>query len=109
VSLGSFGILLSALPPCPRKNKTQKNKGAGHVLFFNTLSTTLVVSGLPFGGLVCLRKWRDNVLDCSCESAVQSVFGPRIGFLGPFDPFRCKTNGSITSSPVARSLRYAHL
>jgi hypothetical protein len=58
--------------------------------FFDTLSITLVVSGLPFGGLVCLRKCRDDVVDCSCESARQLVYGPRIGFLGPFDPFRCK-------------------
>jgi hypothetical protein len=74
------------------------------VFFFYTLSITLVVSGLPFGGLVCLRKCRDDVNDFSCESAVDSMYGSRIGFLGPFDPFWCKTNGSITSSCVAHSL-----
>jgi hypothetical protein len=57
-----------------------------------------------FGGLVCLRKCSNDVVDCSCESGGQSVYGPQIGFLEPFDPFRCKTNGSITSSHVAHSL-----
>jgi hypothetical protein len=95
VSLGSFG---TPFPSSQKNNKTKTTKGAGHVLVFGTLFITLVVSGLPFGGLVCLRKCRHDVVDCSCESAGQSVYGPQIGFLRPFDPFRCKTNGSITSS-----------
>jgi hypothetical protein len=74
VSLGSFDTPLSPLPPEKK----------------DTLSITLVVSGPPFGGLVCLRKCRDDVVDCSCESVGQSVYGLRIGFLGPFSPFRCK-------------------
>jgi hypothetical protein len=101
--LGSFSTPLSPLSPKNKQKKTQKNKEAGRVLFFDTLSITLVVSGPPFGGLVCLRKCRDDV-DCSCESAGQLVHGPRIGFLGPFDPLRCGTNSSITSSHVARCL-----
>jgi hypothetical protein len=100
VSLGSFGTPLSPLPP--EKTHT-KNKGVG-AGFLDTLSITLVVSGLPFGSLLCLGKFRDDVVDCSCESAGQSVYGPRIGFLGHFGPFCCKTDGSITSSRVARSL-----
>jgi hypothetical protein len=59
--------------------------------------------------MVCLQKCHDDVVDCSCESAGQSVYGPRIGFLGHFSPFQCKTFGGITSSCVARSLRDAHL
>jgi hypothetical protein len=70
------------------------------VFYFLTLSITLVHFGPPFGGLVSLRKCRDDVVNCSCESAGQSAYGPRIGFLGPFDPFRCRTSGSITSSHV---------
>jgi hypothetical protein len=75
----------------------------GRVLFIDTLSITLVVFGPPFGGLVCLEKCRDDVVDCSCESTGQSVYGSQIGFLGPFGPFWCKTNGGITSSHVAVS------
>jgi hypothetical protein len=82
---------------------------AGRVLFIDILSITLVVSGSPFGGLVLLRKCRDDVVDCFCVSAGQSVYGPRIGFLGPYDSFLRKTGGSINSSRVARSLQYAHL
>jgi hypothetical protein len=59
----------------------------GHVSFVDTLSITLVVSSLPFGRLFCLRKCLDDVVDCSCESVGQSVYGPWIGFLGPFVPF----------------------
>jgi hypothetical protein len=78
--------------------------------FFDTLSITLVVSDPPFGSLVCLSKCHDDVVDYSCESAGQLVYGPRIGFLGPFDPFPCNTGGSsITSSCVTCSLQYAHL
>jgi hypothetical protein len=66
--------------------------GVGRVLFF-----TLVVFGLPIGGVVCLSKCRDGVVDSSCESAGQSMYGPRIGFLGHFNPCWCKTNGSIDS------------
>jgi hypothetical protein len=62
--------------------------------FFDTLSIAVVIFGLPFGSLVCLRKCRDDVFDCSCEIAGQSVYEPQICFLGPFDPFQCKTNGS---------------
>ena len=42
----------------------KKNKGVGRVLFiyfFDTLSITLVVSGPPIGGVVCLSKCRDVV------------------------------------------------
>jgi hypothetical protein len=111
VTLGSFGT------PCPRKkeekkkkkHKREKKKGVGRVLFSDTLSITLVVFGPPIGGIVCLSKCRDGVVDCFCESLGQWVYGPRIGFLGHFDPCRCKTDSSITSSHVARSLGYAHL
>ena len=81
----------------------------GQVLFFDTLSITLGVYGLPFSGLVCLEECRNNAVDCSSESAGQSVYGPRTSFLEHFGPFRCKTDGSITSSHLARSLQYAHL
>jgi hypothetical protein len=98
MSLWIFGTPLFPLPTAPEKKnekktpkRTDKKQGAGRVLFFDTLFITLVVSGPPFGGLVCLRKCFDDVVDCSCESAGQSVYGPRICFLGPFDPFRCKT------------------
>jgi hypothetical protein len=72
VSLGSFG---SPLSPSPRKRfrkkTTPKNKGVGHVLFFDTLSITLVVSGPPIGGVVCLcQSAMVHVVDSSCESAV---------------------------------------
>jgi hypothetical protein len=76
---------------------------------FDTLSVTPVVSGPPFGGMVCLQECRDDVFDCSCESAGQSVYGPRISFLGLYNPCQCKTSCCATSSRVTRSLRYAHL
>jgi hypothetical protein len=50
------------------------------------LSITPVVSGPPFGGMVCLQECRDDVVDGPCESAGQLVYGPRIGFLGHFSP-----------------------
>jgi hypothetical protein len=42
--------------------KDTKNKGVGVFYIFDTLSITLVVSGLPFGGLVCQRKCRGDVV-----------------------------------------------
>jgi hypothetical protein len=58
--------------------------------------------------MACLRKCCDDVVDCSCEIAGQSVYGPRIGFLGLFDPCWCETCGCTTRSCVTRSLRHAH-
>jgi hypothetical protein len=105
VSLGSFGTPLSTEKD---RKITHKKQGGGLCFVFDTLSITPVVSGPPFGGMVCLQECRD-VVDCSCESAGQSVYGPRIGFLGNFSPFWCKTFGGITSSCVARSIRNVHL
>jgi hypothetical protein len=34
--------------------------------------------------MVCLQECHDDVVDCSCESARQSVYGPQISFLGHF-------------------------
>jgi hypothetical protein len=99
VSLGSFGTPLYPLLPCPGKMKnTTKKQGGGAGFIFDTLSSTLVVSCPPIGSVVCLSKCCDDVVDCSCESAGQLVYGPRIGFLGHFDPCQCKTNSSITSN-----------
>jgi hypothetical protein len=76
----------SPFPPAPKNKQKKKTKkqGGGAYFIFDTLSITLIVSGPPIGGMVCLRKCRDNIVDCSCESAGQSVYGPRIGFLGLF-------------------------
>jgi hypothetical protein len=41
--------------------------------------------GPPIGVMVCLSKCPDGVVDCFCESVGQSVYRPRIGFLGHFD------------------------
>jgi hypothetical protein len=71
---------------------------------FETFSITPVVSGPPFGGMVCLQGCRDDVVDSFCESAGLSVYGPWIDFLGHFSPFRCKNFGGIASSRVAGSL-----
>jgi hypothetical protein len=79
-----WGALVLPFPPCPQKKRHKKKQGAGACFIFDTLSIILVVSGPPFGGLVCLGKCQDDVIDCSCESAGQSVYGPRIGFLGHF-------------------------
>jgi hypothetical protein len=106
VSPGSFDTPLFSLP-WKNKKDAKKNKGVGRVLFFDILSITLVVSGQPIGGVVCLSKCRVDVVDCSFESAGQLVYGPRICFLGYCDPCLCKTSGCTTSSCVARSLRYA--
>jgi hypothetical protein len=80
VSLGASVLPFPASPSAPEKTKTKKGhkktKGWGMFYFVDTLFITLVVSGPPFGGLVCLRKCRDDVVDCSCESAGQSVYGP---------------------------------
>jgi hypothetical protein len=70
---------------------------------------TLVVSGPSIGGVVCLSKCRVDVVDCSSESAELSVYGPRIGFMGHFDPFRCKTysctaTGSFFSTDTSMQL-----
>jgi hypothetical protein len=67
-----------------------------NLVFLNTLSIILVVSGLPIGGLVCLSKCCIDVVDCSCESAGQSLYGPRIGFLRHFNPWRYKTSSCTT-------------
>jgi hypothetical protein len=82
-------------PPGKKPHKKHKKQGSGACFIFDTLSITLVVSGPPFGSLVCLREYRDGVVDCSCESAEQSVYGLQISFLGHLNPFRCKTFGSI--------------
>jgi hypothetical protein len=96
VSLGSFGTLLS---PLPLKKKRKKGGGAFFVSF-GTLSITLVFFGVPIASMFCLRKCRDDVVDCSCESAGQLLYGPRIGFLGLFDPCRSGTLGCTTSLVV---------
>jgi hypothetical protein len=105
---GEFRYSLFLLPPKKEKQRHTKKQGVGACFIFDKLCITLVVSGPPFGGLVCLRKCRDNV-DCSCESVGQSVYGPRISFLGHFNPFWCRTDSSITRSLVARSLHGVEL
>ena len=67
VSLGSFGTLLSLIPLLPqkRKKKHKEKKEGGRAcfvyLFFDILSITLVVSGPPIDGMVCLSKCRNIV------------------------------------------------
>jgi hypothetical protein len=98
------------LPPASEKKEQEGKKQGGAACFvtFDKLSITLVVSGLPIGSVVCLSRCHDDV-DYSCESVGQSVYGPHIGFLGHFDPCRCRTSWCDTSSHVAGSLQCAHL
>jgi hypothetical protein len=56
----------------------KKNKRVGCVFFVDTLYITLVVSSPPIGGMVFLSKCRVDVVDCSYESAGQSVYGNRL-------------------------------
>jgi hypothetical protein len=55
---------LSLFEAAPEKDQKKKPK-----IVFDTVSITPVVSGPPFGGMVCLQECRDDVVECSCESA----------------------------------------
>jgi hypothetical protein len=101
----------SPFPPSSLKKGEKKIKqGGGAYFIFDILSITLVVSGLPIDGVVCLSKCSDDVVDCSCECAGQLVYGPRISFLGHYIPCRCKTVWPIVSEmPIYHGFLNLHV
>jgi hypothetical protein len=105
VSLGSFGTPFYPLPPKKHK-KTHKNKGVGHVLFLtHCLSHLLFLVHLL--ALWFAYKSAVMMLLIVPVSAGQSVYGPRIGFLGLYNPCQQGRTAILAIATLCRAISSA--
>jgi hypothetical protein len=70
--MSELGASVLPFPPSPLAREKTKTRERGVFYFFDTLSVTLVVSGPPFGSLVCLRKCHDDVVLTVRQQTAQS-------------------------------------